>query len=743
MWRVLPFYLLDLVDPPEQENAIPSGWSYFPQRLPLMLVAGIILAGAWGLGHLALRVIRTPLGARSIERTVFAFGLGLSGLSLLTLFCGLAGLLSRVLLGGAIGLFVVAEIGLRLRERQKKSRSEGVEAMKAMRLSRHRPAEPRHVPLLPALCVLAIAPFLLAMLLGSLLPSVDFDVKEYHFQGPKEWYLAREISYLPHNVYTSFPFLTEMLTLLGMVLYGDWYWGAVAGKGVLMCFGPLTAVALYAAGSRWFSPAAGWLAATVHLTTPWIYRISTIAYAEGGFTFYLFTGLLATLLAFDAVRRMPGAPELPSEQANDRGRLAFVLLAGLLAGSAMACKYPGALFVVVPLGAALLAGVLRAGTSGSMSKQSLRTAGIFALGVAITVGPWLVKNAVQTGNPVYPLLYSVFGGRDWDSEVNARWTAAHGPPGHSLRSLVANFTDVIANNDWHSPLLFGLAPLALLTARRRRTVLWLWVYVGWLFVVWWGLTHRIDRFWVPLIPVVSLLAGAGAAWSASRLWRCACGLTLTAAVLFNLTIVTSGVGGYNAYLADLRFTRWQTAQITSPEIQFLNELRLPPRARVLSVGDAEVFDARFPVLYNTVWDRSIFQELTARKAPELAESELPMRDPGEIRRKVGEARISHIYVNWAEILRYRPTYGYTDFVAARRFEWLREQGVLGPPLPLGPPAPDPPHLPPGVRRWDSLSPDDQHRIEQWSPELKADINGTPVFVTAQIYPVMTPDGDLP
>ena len=32
-------------------------------------------------------------------------------------------------------------------------------------------------------------------------------------------------------------------------------------------------------------------------------------------------------------------------------------------------------------------------------------------GVAVMVGPWLVKNVVDTGNPVYPLAYRVFGGR--------------------------------------------------------------------------------------------------------------------------------------------------------------------------------------------------------------------------------------------------------------------------------------------------------------------------------------------
>ena len=120
---------------------------------------------------------------------------------------------------------------------------------------------------------------------------------------------------MPHNVYTNFPFLTEMFALLGMVLHGDWYWGAVAGKCALFACAPLTALGLYAAGRRWFSPAAGLLAAVVYLTTPWIDRVSIIALAEGGMTFFLFATLFAAMLA---VERMQAGLSAPAMGLDDR-----------------------------------------------------------------------------------------------------------------------------------------------------------------------------------------------------------------------------------------------------------------------------------------------------------------------------------------------------------------------------------------------------------------------------------------
>ncbi len=83
-------------------------WGNLAQRADIFGVAAIILVGAWGLGALALRVVRPPLERPSVERAVFSIALGLSAASLLTLFLGLAGCLNRWLL---IGIFALCAGG--------------------------------------------------------------------------------------------------------------------------------------------------------------------------------------------------------------------------------------------------------------------------------------------------------------------------------------------------------------------------------------------------------------------------------------------------------------------------------------------------------------------------------------------------------------------------------------------------------------------------------------------------------
>lgn len=701
-WVFVP----DLFDPPERgPDGGHAGWEYFPQRLDLIGVAAFILAGAWGIGHLVLRLLRLPFPPRSLERTVFAFAVGLSALSLITLGAGLMGYLSRPVLAGLLAAACLAETALRV-----------LPFARGGLQSRSTP-EPHSEFRTPNsafftwLILLPLGPFLLATLLGSLLPSTDFDVNEYHFQGPKEFFQSGKISFLEHNVYTSFPFATEMLTLLAMVLRDDWYRGALAGKCVLMCFGPLTALALFAAGRRWFGTGAGVFAAFFYLATPWTYRISTIAYAEGGLCFFLLAALYAVMLAVDR-----------SSQADRPTASRQFLLAGLLAGSAMACKYPGLVSVVVPLAVIVMASTWRQPWRWS-------ACGAFVLGVCITVGPWLVKNAVETGNPVYPLAYRIFGGRDWDPALNARWRAAHSPPGYGLESLFGMALDVVYRNTWVSPLIFALAPLAFFVPVAHRRTRWLWGYVAWLFLSCWLLTHRIDRFWVPLLPVATLLAGCGAGW-----WWSACSrgfgrlsllIPVTAVGVFQLAFITNSAGfcGYNDFLRDLDEAGQVTANV-SPEIAYLNRV-LPRGSKVLSVGDAELFDAKFPVVYNTVFDQSIFETWVAA-IPGAGTAGI-FRDPAEIRRKLAGERVTHVYVNWLEILRYRVpgSYGYTEFVTPERFAELVAMGVLGQSEPV----------PQATKDLDTLEPDWRTELERWGEKLKVRVDGREAFKTFEIYPV--------
>ena len=97
----------------------------------------------------------------------------------------------------------------------------------------------------------------------------------------------------------------------------------------------------------------------------------------------------------------------------------------------------------------------------------------------------------------------------------------------------------------------------------------------------------------------------------------------------------------------------------------------------------------------------------------------------EIRQKLRSEGITHIFVNWREVLRYRSSYGYTDFVHPRRFEELQTGGVLGPRV----------TLPNDVRFVGPLDEKSRAEVRTWAPGLVQMLEGKWYLVRYDLYPV--------
>lgn len=633
-------------------------------RLPVLLLSGAILGVAAVAGWLLLVLFRADRCLDRLETAVFSTAVGLNLLSTYVLLVGLVGLLgSRAALGVPAALVMAGAAGCwwrryvtrstadsrrRLEEAQETSAPTSILAAGGSRRS-----APRQVPSLklsPRWLWLA-APFAAVILLGAMLPPVEFDVREYHLQVPKEWFQAGRIDFLPHNVYGNMPLGAEMLSLLAMAVSGDWWLGALAGKTVIASFTLLAALGLVTAGRRFFSPAAGIIAALIYVSTPWIVQVSTNGLVEGASACYLLLAVYAVLMWRQKEERAAAvSPHL--------------ILAGYLVGAAVATKYPAVLFVVLPLLVWIVVVEVWRNWRGAW-----KTAGVFLLAVVAGCGLWFGKNAVLAGNPTYPLLYDVFGGRTWTPEKNARWNRVHLPHDFSPKAMAASADDFAWRSEWLSPLLVPLGVLALANRSYRRRAAALWVLLGYVIAAWWLLTHRIDRFWIPAISLLALLAGWGACWRADGLWRKTVLTILIVVLVANFLVCAAGPGGDNRYFVSLDLLRHHPERVdgwVDPWHRYFNGHA--GAGRVLLVGDAQPFDLEVPVLYSTCFDDCLFEQLVKGRTAE------------EIRAALAERDITHVYVDWDEIGRYRKpgNYGFTDFVQPEVFARLVEQGVLEP-----------------------------------------------------------------
>jgi hypothetical protein len=615
------------------------------QRLPIVLAATLIASAAVSIGALILRLLRIDVDAQlgRFERLAVCYGLGCGGLGILTLGLGRAALLHPVLI--RVGLGLIVAMGVMIARPWMRGQATARE-----------PAVPARSSW-SGFWLLGLLPFVVVMLLGSMLPATDFDVVEYHLQGPKEFFLSGRIAFLPHNVYTSMPFGIEMLHLLGMEVLNDWWWGALVGQTLVAAFAPAAAVLIATTARRIGSERAGWMAALVYLSTPWIYRLAVIAYVEGPLCYYH----AALIWGWFALRTDPKttgeAQAYPSFQLPPTKAWSVL---GLLAGCAMACKYPALISAVIPFG--LLSMV------DSWRLRSSRPLLSFVLGWTVLMAPWLVRNVIDTGNPVYPLGYSVFGGRHWDTDLDQKWSAGHGRRPVTREAFISSIKEVAGQSDWQSPLYVALAPLALLRKGARKQVLALWGFVAYLFLTWWLLTHRVDRFWLPLLSPLAILAGLGADWTRQRFWKAWLTVLLGIAVIGNFFYMSTALAGLNEWTGDLVFLRRDLTSRLNRPLATIDE-QLPPDARILLVGQAAVFHVRHPIIYNVVFNHETLELLAAGRTPQQFREEL---------QRLG---ITHIFVDWQEIHRHRKLggYGFTDFVTPQRFsEWTRAKILTGP-----------------------------------------------------------------
>ncbi|HEY3245558.1 MAG TPA: hypothetical protein VGM03_19620, partial [Phycisphaerae bacterium] len=582
--------------------------------------ASFAIAAAAGAALWLIPVLRLgPLPLR--WQLLLASALGLGGLSALVLGLGLVGLLQRGL--WFLILAALAAIGLlRVRLLWK----EGHAAKNAPEADGSNDATPWNW------LSLIIVPFaVLALDVATVPPGFlwtpegfGYDALEYHLELPKEYAAQQRIAYTPHNVYGNFPANVEMLYLLSMVLRGDPIDGAMTGQMFNLAFAILTVAAVWVAAREWSARAA---AAAVLLigTVTWLPYLCGVAFVENGLLFFtavacaaLLRGAVASPLVGGADARAPGT----RPDATVRSKTRWIAVSGVMAGLAAGCKYTGVTLVALPIGIAVL--LLPAYRSSDRFKRGA----IFASTALLTFAPWMIKNAVFTGNPVFPLANEIFRAYPpgWGEAESRHFEECHRPL-PAQRSLSGRLREL-----WHQVIadesgLFGplllLAPLTLTITRprtgRAQTARFgsfeaLLIAVLAIQVLAWLLgTHLYARFSVVWVIPLALLGGRGlAALRAPAVALLAGGLALAGAGLNLARFVDLYQRHFSA--AGHRIPIEGATQVfTNGEFAGFEHLalinrELPPDVHILMLGDAKAFYFQRPVDYCVVFNRNPFVE---------------------------------------------------------------------------------------------------------------------------------------
>ncbi len=317
----------------------------------------------------------------------------------------------------------------------------------------------------------------------------------------------------------------------------------------------------------------------------------------------------------------------------------------------------------------------------AVQRRSWRIAAAYAAGVAVLIGPWLVKNVIDTGNPVYPLAYGLFGGHDWDAALQAKWSAAHGPRPVTLDAL----DDRPARRRRPVGLAVAAVPgpgAAGAAAARGRgaPALALWAYAAYLFA------HLVaaDPPGRPLLDPDA--AGRWRSWRASgptgradRAWTVLLAAVLTVGVASNLVLRLDRSAGSTRWTDDLDTLRDEVPAFVNPPLA-----RLDDGAARRGQGPDGRPGGVFPCGTRSSTTRCSTAR-RSRRSPGARTGHPPRRggDPPRIPPTGDHPRLRRLVRDRSAIAS-PGNYGYSDFVTPALFERLVADGVLEPMAQLGP-----------------------------------------------------------
>lgn len=330
-----------------------------------VLITLVFAVGAACLGHLLLRKF-TPACDPAL-RVGLSGLVGLGAIGTLTLFIGLApGALGT---GGTWIVLLVALAAFAL-----------VVRSGDYRIPARRPEGIRLITLLAILLAVIFA------LVGVLSPSdaIDWDALAYHLAVPKLWLAAGHIAPISFIHHSNFPGAVDYLYIWGL------QWGGESGaKAFTLAFHCYGIFAVFGFARQVYGELAAWWGALAWTTMPVVLWLSGTAYIDVQNGLYAGLGILFAALWLR----------------ERRGEFAW--LSGIMLGLAAGSKYTGlqTIFAVV----AVLVVALALGRSAGRWRGVVLMGGLAAL----IASPWYAKNALWTGNPVYPFFYSVLGGDHW------------------------------------------------------------------------------------------------------------------------------------------------------------------------------------------------------------------------------------------------------------------------------------------------------------------------------------------
>jgi Dolichyl-phosphate-mannose-protein mannosyltransferase len=350
----------------------------------------------------------------------------------------------------------------------------------------------------------------------------------------------------------------------------------------------------------------------------------------------------------------------------------WALQAGIAFGLVLASRYQGVALIGLALLVVLVDESLR---NREHIVRSLSKCAVVVSVASLVVAPWLIRNYLNFGNPVYPLLHDWLGGREWSAAQNARFQLdIMGPPWVGLTALQKVMSPVMALLMTPNNGLFGIVLLfgTLLAVCTKYVGLRIMAFVGLGSLLIWGLMHPmpgVELLRYNSAGLVLMLSCTGAILGSDRMreWKGVnIGVFLAAgSLIIGLTALQNILPVWQTLTDSNARTLFWRANVPSWEaFEFANAKLDPSQDKILLIGESR-----------GLWLEIPFIAPTAFSGPQLQQVFAPGVSPGKWSQQLHEMGITYLLISFPEWERFQRGYNY--FKPTDEFNsWLRSLPVV-------------------------------------------------------------------
>lgn len=213
-------------------------------------------------------------------------------------------------------------------------------------------------------------------------PPTSRDALIHHLAVPKLWIQYGGFCDLPFMIHSYYPMNVDLLYVIPLLFKKD-----IIPNYIHFSFGLLTAFVIYWYLKKRVEKTYALLGVLILLSTPIVIKLSTTAYVDLGLLFFSSASLFMLL-----------------EWYEQNFKIKWFVISAICCGLAMGTKYNGLIVFFLLLLAVPWIYVRKS----KDSLKAVRNGLLYAVISLAVFSPWMIKNYLLTGNPIYPLYNSVF-----------------------------------------------------------------------------------------------------------------------------------------------------------------------------------------------------------------------------------------------------------------------------------------------------------------------------------------------